>query len=294
MSAFFRELAPTILILSIAFMPTCSYGDDFGRSMPEEVRRYVGQIHLNGSTGTGIIFGTTNWLYLVTAKHVILDPKNGLFRSDSLRFDFHCLHRPDEKEKKANFDVPISSSLINSTIYFSSGDLAVLRLGRMKDGWESAGTVKVNGINGCTIYSELDKNAVLFEDVKLTSEIIFFGYPSSLASTRQLDLSFPLFRRGIVAGKNEDARTIVIDGAVYGGNSGGPVYVITQPHLGSKQPRLIGIASEFVPEISVSRNERNFATGATIQNSGYSIVEPVDQVLELIHAAEKGLAGSPE
>jgi hypothetical protein len=56
----------------------------------------------------------------------------------------------------------------------------------------------------------------------------------------------PLLRRGIIAGKNEKVGTLILDLAVYPGNSGGPV-VEVETVRSEKKFRVIGIMSQFVP-----------------------------------------------
>jgi hypothetical protein len=70
-------------------------------------------------------------------------------------------------------------------------------------------------------------------------------------------------------------RTLVIDGAVYRGNSGGPVFEIDQD-FPQTHFYLVGISTEFIPLVQATEDfKMQF-------NSGYSVAEPMDFVLELI------------
>ena len=106
------------------------------------------------------------------------------------------------------------------------------------------------------------------------------GYPSSigLKQTPQIDYNKPLLRNGIVAGKNKDRKIIILDAEVYPGNSGGPVIQVTRESLADISYSVIGLVSEFVPfaHKTVSRKD------SILNNSGYSIVTPIDPVLELM------------
>jgi hypothetical protein len=84
-----------------------------------------------------------------------------------------------------------------------------------------------------------------------------------------------------VAGKNPDKRTIVIDVAVYPGNSGGPVIAV-DPVGGSFVP--IGIVSQYVPLVDEWHNVNRGCRYSTISTSEYSIVEPLDPVIDIIRS----------
>jgi hypothetical protein len=124
-------------------------------------------------------------------------------------------------------------------------------------------------------------NMRLIADVGISNEVIMFGYPGSLGRDAQIDRSRPLLRRGMVAGKTEDAR-IVIDCPVYFGNSGALVVEIEQTTLGQMHFRGIGLAVEMIPFVEELWSKQfNAQTGIRYENSGYALVEPMDRVREL-------------
>jgi hypothetical protein len=115
-----------------------------------------------------------------------------------------------------------------------------------------------------------------FADVLVSNEVIVFGYPSSLGVTNipQLDYFRPLLRKGIVAGTNEALKSLVLDCAVYPGNSGGPVVEVTRDSTGTRF-KIIGVIIQYVP----------FAQGdatTVLSNSGYAIAAGMDAVLDLV------------
>jgi hypothetical protein len=81
--------------------------------------------------------------------------------------------------------------------------------------------------------------------------------------------------KALIAGQDAQKHSIIIDGPVYRGNSGGPVFEI---ELDGPQHHfwLIGILTEFIPLA-----ERTDDFGIQF-NSGYSVAKPMDFVLELI------------
>jgi hypothetical protein len=103
-----------------------------------------------------------------------------------------------------------------------------------------------------------------------------YGYPRSLSldlSLKQLDPLQPLLRRGLIAGINDQRKTIILDSPAYRGNSGGPVVELEQDNFMTKL-RIIGVVSELVP---LREGSEDFFLQF---NSGYSIVEPMDAILD--------------
>jgi hypothetical protein len=116
-----------------------------------------------------------------------------------------------------------------------------------------------------------------FDDVLVGNDAILYGYPVSLGlpDTQQFDPLRPLLRRAFIAGKDPQRRSLIIDGPVYRGNSGGPVFEI-EPEPNETHFHLVGIMTEFIP---LTEKGADFMM---LLNSGYSIAEPMDFVLELI------------
>ena len=127
-----------------------------------------------------------------------------------------------------------------------------------------------------------------YDDVLVGNEIIVFGYPNSIGLQQipQIDPLRPLLRKGIVAGKNPSLRTIIIDVPSFPGNSGGPVVQIID-HGFQKKFEVIGIVSQFVP-FDNSRFNLNLGEKITILNSEYSVLSPMDAVLELTNEDATG------
>jgi len=150
-------------------------------------------------------------------------------------------------------------------------------------------TVRFIQLTGVTI-QQLSKSgpvgvaldAVKAFDKALTgNDVIVFGYPSSigLKNLPQIDYERPLLRRGIVAGTNASTRSIILDCPVYPGNSGGPVLEEDSNGL-VKSLKVIGVVIQYVPFSQVAGSET--LAVQILSNSGYSVVAPMDFVLELI------------
>jgi hypothetical protein len=121
-------------------------------------------------------------------------------------------------------------------------------------------------------------------ELTLGSDTISFGYPSSigLQEMPQIDQNMPLLRKGIIAGINKQQGTLIVDSAVYGGDSGGPVTFRETDNITFCRWYVIGLQSQWVPFRDVWQNARFGYTNQTWLNSGYSVVEPMDEILDMI------------
>ena len=91
----------------------------------------------------------------------------------------------------------------------------------------------------------------------------------------------PLLRKGIVAGVNFRAGSIIIDAAVNEGYRGGPVIEVNPTGVTAK-PKLIGIISRQLPYAEERLNQQSRHPLSKSSNSGYAVVIPVDTILEVL------------
>ena len=115
------------------------------------------------------------------------------------------------------------------------------------------------------------------------NDVYVLGYPSSIGIQQQPQIEYnsPLLRKGIVAGMNETNKTIVLDCLTFFGNSGGPVVQTVHEGLTTKFD-VIGVVSQYIPFTETWVNMTLNYSNMQVHNSGYSIAEPMDSVLELI------------
>jgi len=125
-----------------------------------------------------------------------------------------------------------------------------------------------------------------YDDVSIGNEVFIFGYPVSLGieNYAQIDYRKPLLRRGAIAGKNDDKKTIILDCPTVYGNSGGPVFEVEQISLTQTQFWIIGVVSEFIPFQDKWYQTKQPFRSSPIENSGYSVVIPMDTILDLIES----------
>jgi hypothetical protein len=172
-------------------------------------------------------------------------------------------------------------------------DVAVVYLGNLRSKTNQFDCVNgaVFSVSGSIFQCDYSNNCTLFTNVPNGYEIVILGYPVELlkpalqwltsALESQVDFEYPLIRRGIISQKNHKTQKFVIDSGVYGGNSGGPVFILQHPSMDTTEFRIVGIVTEFVPT-ETRVNPRFGVTNSILVNSGYGVVEPIDFAIELM------------
>jgi len=129
------------------------------------------------------------------------------------------------------------------------------------------------------------KSTKTYKEVLEANEVFLFGYPVSIGirNMAQIDYSRPLLRKGIVAGKNDSLMTIIIDCISNKGNSGGPVVEVERVSATKISFKVIGLVSESVPLAETWVNKTYGYGYYTFSNSGYTVLVPIDKILELIY-----------
>jgi hypothetical protein len=119
------------------------------------------------------------------------------------------------------------------------------------------------------------ENCHRLSEVGVGNSVWLYGYPTSLAND-DLDLKTPLLRAGIVAGITKRYQ-IVLDCPSYFGNSGGlATELVGEDHFG------IGVAIKMIPFAEKLYSREFKQVGIRYENSGYSLIEPMDRVFELV------------
>jgi V8-like Glu-specific endopeptidase len=257
------------------------------RAIPDDNLAYPVLITLkNGSQGSGFFLNASKATFLVTARHVLFKQKT----DDLLDSDAEILsYARDPKDTGKNeFVLDLKALKQNGEIRrHADHDVAVIRIG-IRD--ESAQRT-LNATKGVSM-RQMAKTGILgvaestikcFSDVLTANQVFIFGYPTSLGlkTIAQIDHLRPLLRGGIVAGTNNQTKTLIIDCPAYGGNSGGPVLEIEQEDRGRRM-WIIGVVSQFVPAVENWVNVPHGYANTNVYNSGYTVSTPMDFVMELV------------
>ncbi len=247
----------------------------------------------NGESGSGLIYQDGTSCYLVTARHVILEE----IKDDSSNTIYYTPKGPkvilwyysDETEKSLPNSLEINLNGLYKKGYLkysTTSDILICKIGETdtigfnKIIYDSE-NVKKKEPRRINLYSEV--NILSFEESKLGNDIFIFGYPKALGleGNNQYDFNRPILRRGVIAGKYVDNKTIVIDCPSFGGNSGGPVVEILKEPF-TQTAKLIGIVVNFIPLAEIWYNPRYNIKNIELVNSGYSVIEPIDKIYDLI------------
>jgi hypothetical protein len=286
------QIASSLLVVALTFVSMNLA--QARRMIPDDNLAYPVLIILKtkgGSTlgfGSGVYFGTANAEYLVTAKHVIA---SGLPDEKT-----HQAETPDLVLQLVSYsnDLPTPQRILLTVDFkmlqdrgdvraHKARDVAVVKLGALKEAKDhsletffSPGVTKVEFADSGLVSAGM-VTVRKFDQVLIGNDAILYGYPVSLGlpDTQQFDPLRPLLRRAFVAGKDPQKHSLIIDGPVYRGNSGGPVFEI-DPESDGTYFHLIGIMTEFIP---LTEKGPDFMM---LLNSGYSVAEPIDYALELM------------
>jgi hypothetical protein len=244
-------------------------------------------------TGSGFFLNTETATYLVTARHVLFGDFKGEYKPDRKPICKQAIlisYSRDPKEKGQNiFVLDLAALYTNGNIkVHTTHDVALVHIADPKNFNGKTSLSLVPGVRGVQsfpsgILGVEIQTVKKFDEVLTANEVYVFGYPTSVGIQEipQIDYTKPLIRKGIIAGTNEEKKTIILDCFIFLGNSGGPVLETEWVEFGTKKFRIIGVISEFVPITETWLNERFKYRNTQMHNSGYAVAIPMDMVLEL-------------
>jgi len=268
-----------------------SLAADTPRSIPDDNLAYPVLIMLRtGGTGSGFFLNTTTNVYLVTARHVLMDGQAASLQCPIAELISYSGDPDDRTSNRMLLDLGLLFSNKCVNVHKSSDVMAIKLFTSMTNGVPCP-RGQMAALPGVAVV-QASSNGVVgvklgtvkrYDDVLVANEVYLFGNPSSLGIQEQpqLDPLRPLLRKGIVAALNDKSHSIVLDCPAYPGSSGGPVLEVESDRDG-RQMRVIGVVCQFVPSAEVWVNASNGFANRNLSNSGYSIATPMDPVLELI------------
>lgn len=256
-----------------------------------------------GKGGSGFYLRMDNQIFLVTAKHVLFKQSNNIATGEELISETPIKaisYGKDPEDSKSNILLlDLQAIRLNGNLKkHDVRDIAVIRMGSLN----AEGNLALN--HGIELQEKSNSGFIVtapenirtFKSVLISNEVFLFGFPLELGSVppgwpplNQYDYSRPLLRKGIVAGKNAANKTLMIDLPAYHGNSGGPVIEVENDGS-QKRFRVIGVVTQLVPAFEIIKS--NGAYTVLLNNSGYSVAESLDAVLELT-ASFSSQEGSP-
>ncbi|MGB2660862.1 MAG: trypsin-like peptidase domain-containing protein [Candidatus Omnitrophota bacterium] len=261
-------------------------------AIPENNLSYPVLISLDdGSSASGFYMrNNKNELFLVTAGHVLFKREDDNFTLKSKKAILLSQPFPLVPEEQIEIELDLGILINNKSVVSNfPRDVIVVKIANYikKEEKEFAkfirGVLPKDSLKQKQIVVAETEGIKKYDKVLVSNEIFIFGYPTSLGikNDPQIDYKKPLLRKGIVAGKNDKQKTIILDCPVYQGNSGGPCVEVEQEGLQSKY-LIIGVVLQFIPFEEKWLNLNYNRVNTDWENSGYSVVEPIDTVLDLI------------
>ena len=283
----------SILVLSqlslIFQVSLCQY------SLPQELINNTVLIDFeSGISGSGCFYGDSNNVFIITARHVILQEKKDKkgkvidYSLNGSKASVKFYARDSDKNSSNEMILDLIGLYKSGKLKYSpDSDILVINIAKIE--YEGYPHVSYNKfVKRSGEMSMMNSFGAMhigkFKDARPGNDIFIFGYPKSLGLKQQpqFDFNRPLLRKGTLAGKYIDKETIIIDCPSFGGNSGGPVLEVRGNPFNAKV-QLIGIVVSFIPFTETWLNPTYNLKNMEIVNSGYSVVEPIDKILKLIN-----------
>lgn len=236
------------------------------------------QIQIDDHSGTGFLLHDSLNFYLITAFHVLVNDSNQV--ADSVLLVRYYIDNPYFTEPDF---LKINLQEIGKNLNCNPNrDIAVIKIGyrndlistyRLLDGISFSGEskdLKVSSLNSGEV--------CFFNNVNIGGKVFILGYPMAIGNNGKFPLDFtrPLVSTGIIAGINAAQQFIIIDGMTFMGNSGSPVLMIENDKV-----FVIGIIVQFISYQEPAITSFKKIQPAFWSNSGYSIVIPINDIIEL-------------
>ena len=279
---FYPIFAILFVIFSAADASTIGFGPNVGIGYPVKITLS------DGTAGTGFYLNDDPFTYLVTAKHILF--KNNSTTPTAVRAELTSYGRGPKDVSPNIIQLDIEEMFKTRNLRsHETQDVAVGRIAEIETKnetkllklykWARSITSAGTGIVRIDTKAAIKK----ISDVFISNDVFVYGYPSLIGIKYfpYMNYDRPLLRKGIVAGVNLRAGSIIVDAAVNEGYRGGPVIEVNPTDVTAK-PKLIGIISGQLPFAENQMNRQSGNSGSESSNSGFAVVIPVDTILEVL------------
>lgn len=225
------------------------------------------------------MLATSNHLFLVTARHVLLTPDNKGLRSTTASIDWYTT--VGTNGNKGHWDIDLGFLYQNGQIRIHPNhDVAVIRLAIYQNDELVTTHPPITFTNDVNVVAAHEGDLCDYTNVDIGDDAYVFGYPGAIGipNIRQIDYSRPLLCKGAIAGKNDEAGTIILNAEINHGNSGGPAIEKDEVNIGQRNFLIIGVVTQYIPVVDTGV----YGTFILTANSGYAVVEPCDNIKGLL------------
>lgn len=278
---YIRIVKLVFFILSVVELRSQPEKNDF---LEDRIQSTV-QLRVGSSYGSGIITRDSFSLYLITARHNFFDENLNMISNTG----YIKIHPEDFRTNSISeliLDIP-SLLASHKMIFDTISDVCVTKLATFEIADKklsgaiayTKGVIK-NGKQFKMTFGYVDESYfVAKEDIHLGESVFTIGFPISLGlqETPQFDNEKPLLKRCSISSLSKKYDNFIIDCQVYGGNSGGPVFLERSDNT-FYTIKLIGIIIQYVPFYKKTIKSQDIYD----QTSSYAVVVPIKKAIELM------------
>lgn len=253
------------------------------RDLVSDIRKsivFLGRINDGGEKkffATGFLVETKSYFHLVTAKHVVVDPRTGKPIDSGMSAFFNS---KDGHIRNIPIELIKNELKVNWIFHKNKkADIAIIPFG---------------------LDPQKDDVRVISEELFLTTDrlfelydVFFLSYQPGIESQRRIA---PVLRKGTISLLNDD-NTFYIDAFAFPGNSGSPVFLKPSPIRFDKEGisiggdplggKFIGIIGEYIPYQEFAISEQTGRPRVMFEeNTGISRVWSVTFLNEILQSNE--------
>lgn len=249
-------------------------------------------LDIEKSKGTGFLFCYEANFYIITARHVLYKNIDNNYKRYSNSLVAKCPDVQDVEDSCLMLNITLSDK---NTFYHPQYDVAIVHLGtytlldnntKLHPTYSDDVVKTQDPLNTSLVYGA--KSFKTIRELNLGNDVYILGYPTTLGVKSYLDYfdtNKPVIRKGIISHVNLKKQHVIIDCAVFAGNSGGPVL---QTNFNSvPQYSLIGLVSQYVPYRQDYYIPNENIKQTNYINSGYAVIVAMDNVIETISLFKK-------
>lgn len=266
----------TLALLGLAAL---SPGSGARRPVPDDTLVYPVLVSFqNGGQGSGFFLNLHSGTFLVTARHVLFkEDTDNLLGREAVILSY--AKDPNDNGKNVFQLDLVELKRAGNIKRHATHDVTVVRIGVPAKGTDLPSLNILSGV----VIKEKASSGILgvaewavkrFADVLSSNQVFIFGFPTSIG------VPAPLLRAVVVAGTDEQTKTMILECPANCGISGGPVLGVEEEGPGKKF-HVIGVVSQLVPVANTWLKRPHPYGNIKSSNSEFAIAIPMDFVLEL-------------
>jgi hypothetical protein len=267
-----------VLLFALLIFTPHAYSQNRNLTVHRQAVVFLGELDANGNPqyrATGFLIYVDQIFHLVTAKHVVLEPRNGGFTTNFLDNNMYVFFNEKSGQLGSRSISGVKTQYGVNWIFHDSDkvDIAVIPF---------------------AIDTSKDDIRVIPETEFLTSDslselfdVYFMSFQPGVLSTAHIS---PVVRTGTISLFLTD-RTFYVDAFAFPGNSGSPVFLKPSllgfiPFVGGRENKFVGIVGEYLPYQEIAISTQTLKPRVIFEeNTGLARVWSVEYIEQIIHSA---------